>query len=225
MRILLVEDEDKLAKSIAKGLLSENYTVDIASDYDVALALLDNSGYDIAILDRGLPLGHDGLEILRHIRQVQKSSMPVLVLSARSSIGDKVAGLSEGADDYLAKPFAFDELIARLQSLSRRIGHIQQDNIECGNMLIDRTTHKVTIKKRQLDLSKTEFRLLEYLALHPGQAIDKQTLIDNVWPDEADILPNTVEVSIRNVRKKIDIGRKSSRIGTQRGFGYYLEVE
>lgn len=220
MRILVVEDEHKIAKSIKMGLETQNYAVDVAYDGEVGLAMAATEPYDLMILDRMLP--HvDGIEILRSCRN-NNIHTPVLFLTAKDKILDKAAGLNAGADDYLVKPFAFVELIARVRALLRRPQATKSTKLRYENLELDPHSASVTRADTVIDLSQKEFALLEYLMNNPGRPLNKDTLIEHVWNYDADILPNTVEVYIGYLRNKIDKPFKKSPplIHTKRGFGY-----
>lgn len=222
MKILLVEDEHKIANAIARGFHQEKYATEICYDGDEGLAAATGSEYDVIILDRMLP-GIDGVEICKAIR-AKGIQTPILMLTAKSQVQDKVTGLNSGADDYLAKPFAFEELLARIRALLRR----PQDNI--GNVLrvddlsLDTLTFEVKRGDVPIKLSHTEFALLEYLMRNYGRVLSKENIINHVWDFDADILPNTVEAYAGYIRAKIDkpFPGRSQLLQTVRGFGYRL---
>lgn len=218
MRILLVEDEVKLGKAIRQGLEQEGYAVDMVHEADDGLAYAETEDYDTIILDRMLPGGQDGLDICRAIRK-NDDKTPVIMLTARDAIPDRVAGLQGGADDYLIKPFAFDELLARVRALHRRPLNIVAASLKFGPVTIQTFDKSVTRSGKPVKLSKKEYALLEYFAHHPNQVLSKEQLITHVWDFDADILPNTVEVFIRGLRKKLG----DDIIETIRGFGYRLK--
>ncbi|MDQ5886357.1 MAG: hypothetical protein QG628_754, partial [Patescibacteria group bacterium] len=188
---------------------------------DEGLAYAETESYDVIILDRMLPGGNDGLDICRSLRK-SGNTTPVLMLTARGELQDKVEGLDEGADDYLVKPFAFDELIARIRALQRRPISSVKLVIEAGPVKIDTSIKQVTVRGNPVKLSKKEYTLLEYLAHHSDQISSKDQIIEHVWNFESDILPNTVEVFIRGLRLKLDTPGEESVIETVRGFGYRL---
>ena len=220
MRVLLVEDEVKLGRAIKRGLAQEGYAVDLVHDAQDGLAYADSEEYDVLILDRMLPDGHDGLDICRNLRH-QGNKTPIIMLTARDAVPDRVQGLDDGADDYLIKPFAFTELIARIHALARRPKEVIDTKSQFGNMNINTTRKVVLVDSKAVQLSKKEFALLEYFAHHPGQILSKQQLIQHVWDFDADILPNTVEAFVRSLRQKLG----PSVIETVRGFGYRLRSE
>ncbi len=221
MKILVVEDEHKIANSIKKGLLQEAYVVDVAYDGQAGFDLAVGQDYDVIVLDLMLP-EISGLEICRRLRQEEKVQTPILILTAKGELDDRVAGLNAGADDYLVKPFAFAELLARLRALSRRPKNRLGQILEAGDLTLD--TNKFLVKRagKEIKLSKKEYTLLKYLLAQKGQIVSKQQIIDHVWDYESDILPNTVEVYIGYLRKKIDKPFKKKLIKTVRGFGYQI---
>ncbi len=224
MKILVVEDEIKLGRAIKAGLEQDGYAVDLLHTADDGLAYAETENYDVIMLDRMLPGGQDGLDICKSIRSAGNST-PVLMLTAKGELEDRVTGLDEGADDYLVKPFEFEELLARVRALVRRPKQAVGLSINLGQLSIDTATKQVVIAGQPVKLSKKEYALLEYLAHHPDQVTSKDQLIEHVWDFDADILPNTVEVFIRSLRKKIDQPDGPSFIDTVRGFGYRLRID
>lgn len=220
MRMLVVEDEHKIANSIKKGLETQSYAVDVAYDGESGLAMALTEPYDLIILDRMLP-SIDGLEILRRIRE-NSIHTPILFLTAKDKILDKAAGLNAGADDYLVKPFAFVELIARVRALLRRPQATKFTKIRYNDLELDPHNALVNRAGTIIDLSQKEFALLEYLMNNPERPLSKDILIEHVWSYDADILPNTVEVYIGYLRNKIDkpFKKRPPLIHTKRGFGY-----
>lgn len=223
MRILVVEDEHRIATSIKKGLEIEKFAVDIAFDGTSGFDLASSEEYDLLILDIMLP-EIDGLEICRRLRS-QNIHTPILILTAKSQVQDKVAGLNLGADDYLTKPFSFEELLARVRALIRRPKQTLDTILKLKDLTLDTQSFKVKRAGEEIVLTSKEFSLLEYLIRHQGQIVTKQQIINHVWDYEADILPNTIEVYIRNLRRKIDLPFKSlpPLIRTVRGFGYKMD--
>lgn len=222
MRILIVEDEHKIATSIKKGLEQESYAVDMAFTGNEGFDLASTEEYDLIILDLLLP-GLNGIEICRKLRE-QQIHTPVLILTAKGQVEDKVAGFNAGADDYLTKPFAFEELLARVRALIRRPPKTLGTKLIVSNLALDTVTYEVKRSDIQIHLSNREFALLEYLMRHAGKIQNKEQIIAHVWNYDADILPNTVEVFIGYLRNKIDKPFKSDKplIHTVRGFGYKI---
>lgn len=218
MRLLIVEDEVKLGGAIKRGLEQEGYAVDLVYDADDGLAYAQTEEYDVIVLDRMLPDGRDGLDICRELRK-EGNKAPVLMLTARDAVRDRVQGLTDGADDYLIKPFSFEELLARIRVLHRRPQDVIAAELQFENVTIDVSTKTVLVDDQPVTLSKKEYSLLEYLTHHPNQVLSKERLIKHVWDFDADILPNTVEVFVRNLRKKLG----PDVIETVRGFGYRLK--
>jgi len=225
MRILVVEDEHKIANSVKKGLEQESYAVDVAYDGIEGFNLASTEDYDVIVLDLMLP-GMDGMELCRKLRGKKKHT-PVLMLTAKSQLNDKVEGLNSGADDYLVKPFAFEELLARIRALTRRPSNHIGAILEMGDLRLDTLAFGVERAGRRIVLSRTEFALLEYLLRHPNRTLTKDQIIGHVWDYDADVLPNTVEVYIGYLRHKIDKPFKNSPplIHTVRGFGYRIGEE
>jgi len=224
MKLLVVEDEVKLGRAVKAGLEQDGYAVDLLHTADDGLAYAETENYDVILLDRMLPGGQDGLDICKSIRK-NGNTTPVLMLTAKGELEDKVTGLDQGADDYLVKPFEFDELLARVRALVRRPQQAVGLTIRLGTLTIDTASKQVSVDGRPVKLSKKEYSLLEYLAHHPDQVTSKDQLIEHVWDFDSDILPNTVEVFIRSLRKKLDTPNKPSLIDTVRGFGYRLRTD
>jgi DNA-binding response OmpR family regulator len=220
MRILVVEDDHRIATSIKKGLEQERMTVDLAFDGLDGYDLAESEDYDLFILDLMLP-GMTGMEICTKLRQ-NKVTTPILILTARGQIEDKVEGLNRGADDYLTKPFAFEELIARTRALVRRPKNIKSEILTIGDLSLNLSSFDVIRHKQNINLSSREFSLLAFLMRHPNQILSKEQIMNHVWSYESDILPNTVEVYIRNLRNKIDKPFSYPLIHTVRGFGYKI---
>ena len=202
MRILVVEDEHRLANSIKKGLLQERYAVDVAYNGSDGFDLAATEDYDIILLDLMLP-GMDGLEICRQLRQKQRHT-PILILTAKSQIQDKIVGLDSGADDYLTKPFSFDELLARIRSLTRRPHHVLNPILQVDDLTLNTVTFEVMRANKIIKLSGKEYSLLEFLMRHPRQIVKKERIIGHVWDYDSNVLPNTIEVYIKHLRQKID---------------------
>ena len=222
MKILLVEDEEKLARALKKGLEQESFAVDIEFDSDTGLAAATAGGYDLFIFDRMLPGAYNGVEMVQELRK-QQVRTPVLFLTAKDTVEDKVTGLNAGADDYLVKPFSFDELLARIHALLRRPETLPETKLTYGDLSLEPHTHLVERAGVPIELTAKEFALLEYLLRNKGIAVSKDTLMEHVWDFDADILPNTVEVYIGYLRNKIDKPFSGpDLIHTRRGFGYVL---
>lgn len=222
MRILVIEDEHKIAGSIKKGLEQERYAVDVAYDGLEGFDLASIESYDLLILDLMLP-GMDGMTLCKKLRD-QQNHTPILMLTAKSQTEDKIAGLDNGADDYLTKPFSFEELLARIRALLRRPREGLGSLLKVGDLVMDTQKYIVTREDVVINLSSKEFALLEYLMRNANKILKKDTIISHVWDYDADILPNTVEVYIKNLRAKLDepFPARSPLIKTVRGFGYLL---
>ena len=222
MRILIVEDEHRIANSIKEGLQLEKYAVDLAytgtDGYDLAVT----EEYDLILLDLMLP-GMDGIQICKELRQKQIHT-PILMLTAKSQTDDKIEGLDSGADDYLTKPFSFEELLARIRALIRRPPNSLSNVLTVRDISLNTLNFEVKRQNKLITLSGKEFSLLEYLMRHPGQIIKKDQIINHVWDYESNILPNTVEVYIKKLRQKIDnpFPKQKPLIHTVRGFGYKI---
>ncbi len=222
MRILVVEDEHKIANAVKQGLEQHSYAVDVCYNGDDGLAMATGENYDLIILDRMLPGNVDGSGILKAIRE-KEIHTPVLFLTARSKVLDRAEGLNSGADDYLVKPFAFVELIARVRALLRRSPQSNGTLLKYENLELD--PQKMTVERggKKIELTAKEFALLEYFMRNPERIISKDMLMQHVWDYDADILPNTVEVYIGYLRNKVDKPFKGSGLlQTKRGFGYYF---
>ena len=220
MRVLVVEDEHKIANSIKKGLEQESYAVDVAFTGDDGYGLASTEDYDLIILDVLLP-GINGTEIAKKLRD-QQIHTPILMLTAKGQLEDKVTGLDAGADDYLTKPFAFEELLARIRALTRRPKNSLGLILSVGDLTLNTATYQAKRDNKTIQLSSKEYALLEYLMRHPNQTLTKEQIINHVWDYDADVLPNTVEVYIGYLRNKIDkpLPEKTALIQTVRGFGY-----
>lgn len=224
MRILVVEDEHKIANAIKQGLEQHSYAVDVAYDGDSGLAMATTEPYDLMILDRMLPGKVDGTGILKAVRD-QHIHTPVLFLTAKDRVLDRAHGLNLGADDYLVKPFAFVELIARVRALLRRSPQADSPELSYEDLELNPQSKQVKRADKKIDLTVKEFALLEYFMRHAEQILSKETLIQHVWDYDADILPNTVEVYVGYLRNKIDKAFSGpDLIHTKRGFGYYFGV-
>lgn len=219
MRILIVEDEQKIANAIKKGLIQESFAVDVAYDGKTGKMFALTEEYDLVILDRMLP-DIEGLEIARAMRE-ENVQTPILILTAKDQVIDKIEGLNIGADDYLAKPFAFEELLARIRALLRRPPVTTNPILKVGEITLNTNNFEVTKNNKKILLTTREFALLEYFMMNPERILTKKQIIDHVWNYDADILPNTVEVYIGYLRNKLQ-DKSNSLIKTIRGFGYKL---
>ncbi len=222
MRILLVEDEPRMANVIAKGLRENSYAVDVAVDGDLALYQTSINDYDLIILDVLLPQ-RNGFEVCREIRTAGQGT-PVLMLTARAAIDDRITGFDAGADDYLTKPFSFRELLARIRALLRRDARVRSDVFEIEDLRIDSASHRVSRGKLEVALTAKEYALLEYLARHAGHLVSRSDIATHVWDDSFDPLSNIIEVYMNRLRKKIDENHKIKLLHTRRGEGYILEA-
>ena len=222
MRILVVEDEHRIANSIKKGLEQERYAVDVAYTGSDGFDLASTEDYDGIILDVLLP-EMNGIEICKELRK-NKIHVPILMLTAKGQTQDKVEGLNAGADDYMTKPFSFDELLARVRALTRRQGSVINTTLTVNDLSLDTKQYLVKRGKNIIKLSSKEFSLLEYLISHKNTIVTKDQIISHVWDYDADILPNTVEVYMKNLRSKVDkpFMDKKPLIQTIRGFGYRI---
>jgi DNA-binding response OmpR family regulator len=220
MRILVIEDEKQLADIVRRGLEEQGYAVDIAYDGEEGEYLAQDLPYDLIILDIILPK-KDGVEVCKTLRQ-KNLKTPILMLTCKASIGDKVKGLDSGADDYLVKPFVFEELAARIRTLLRRGSNLILDKLEIADLIMDTSTREVRRGQRHIELNSKEYSILEYLMRHPNIVITRTMLEEHVWNLEFDSTSNLVDVYIRRLRSKIDEGAKDSLIQTVRGAGYRI---
>lgn len=220
MRILVVEDEPKMASLLRRGLERDAHAVDTVATGEDALWAAGEWPYDCIILDVGIP-PPDGFEVSRSLRAAG-NWVPILLLTVRDSVDDRVTGLDSGADDYLTKPFAFDELHARVRALTRRTPTPRPGSLECGDLRLDRATHSVTRDGADVALSPREFALLEFLLLHKGEVVTRTQIMDHVWNYEFDGTSNVVDVYVRYLRGKIDRPFGLDSIETIRGVGYQL---
>ncbi len=223
MRILVVDDEVELAEAVARGLRREGYAVDVAHDGDTALDKLGYTPYDLVCLDLTMP-GTDGLEVCRRLRDDPLCDPPprVLMLTARDAVDERIAGLDAGADDYLVKPFAFGELVARVRSLLRREAARRTTVLRVGDIELDEATHRARRGGRELDLTAKEFALLRYFMTHPDRVLSQEHLLEHVWDEHADPFTNTVRVTVGTLRRKLTAGGEPPPIETVIGSGYRL---
>jgi DNA-binding response OmpR family regulator len=225
MRILIVEDEPKIANAVKRGLEQQAFAVDVAYTGDEGLSMATTEPYDLLILDRMLPGLVDGIGIIQALRSAH-NQVPILLLTAKDKVLDRAEGLNAGADDYLVKPFAFVELIARVRALLRRPRQGVATTLTYDDVMLDPATFQVTRAARPIELTQKEFALLEYFMRNSERIISKDQLMQHVWDYDADILPNTVEVYVGYLRNKIDKPFSGKTlIHTKRGFGYYFGVK
>lgn len=223
MRILLVEDDRKVASFIRKGLAEEGYAVDVAHDGETGLAMGLDRLHDVIVLDVMLPK-KPGFQVLRELRQA-KVVTPVLLLTARDAVEDKVQGLDAGADDYLTKPFAFAELLARVRALLRRGKATQAPVLQVADLILDPAARTVKRGGAAIPLTNREFALLEYFLRNPGRVLTRTMIAEHVWDYSFDAGTNVIDVYVNYLRKKIDAGREPKLIHTVRGVGYVLKTE
>ncbi|MDO4871901.1 MAG: response regulator transcription factor [bacterium] len=224
MRILVVEDERKIARALALALKNEKHAVDISHDGTDAYAMASAIDYDLLILDRMIPGDYDGVALTKKLREEGKT-VPILLLTALSEISDKTTGLDAGADDYLTKPFALDELLARVRALLRRPQTKAESVLKIADLSLDLNSHEVLRAGQKIELTNKEFALLEYLLRNTGMPVSKDQIIAHVWDFDADILPNNIEVYISFLREKIDKPFKQKLIKTVRGIGYKIDED
>ena len=218
MRVLLIEDDPRLSSVLQRGLEEEGYKVDAVHDGDAGLEAAQLNAYDALLLDIMLP-GQDGLSVCRALRS-QKIRVPIIAITALGALDERIEGLDAGADDYIVKPFAFSELAARLRALLRRESDSRSSRLCVGDVCLDLQTRQVSRKELAVELTATEFRLLEYLLMHPGMVLSRSQLEERVWSDEFDINSNVVDVYVRRLRRKLD--PDGALIETVRGMGYRL---
>ena len=223
MRLLIVEDDKKIAGFIARGLRAEGFAVDIAGDGTVSWEMASSVDYDLIVLDLMLP-GMHGTELLRRLRR-KGGNAPVLVVTARDSTDDKVENFEAGADDYLTKPFAFAELLVRVKSLLRRPPGTRNQVLRVADLEVDRLTRRVTRAGKRIELTSKEYALLEYLAAHRGRTVSRTMIVEHVWDESFEGLTNIVDVYVRHLRAKVDDPFSLKLIRTMRGVGYSLSEE
>jgi len=222
MRVLIVEDERRIADFISRGLFEQGYAVDVAYDGDEALHWPDVAEFDVVILDVMLPV-RDGIEVCRTLRE-RGLRTPILMLTARDAVEDRVRGLDSGADDYLVKPFAFAELLARLRALTRREPVALGTVLRVSDLILDTTTREASRQGMSLELTSKEYALLEYLMRHPNQVLTRTMIAEHVWNYDFDNATNVIDVHIRNLRRKIDDPFPTKLIQTVRGAGYRISA-
>ena len=218
MRILVAEDERKIASFVRKALEEQGYGVDLARDGDQAYAFATTQSYDLIVLDIMLP-GRDGLSILRNLRE-RHNTVPVILLTARSALGERLEGLNLGADDYLTKPFFVEELIARVQAMLRRVSGEKLSLLQAGDLVVNLITREVKVGERSVDLTAREFGLLEYLMRSPGRVYTRTQILEHVWSYDFDTNTNLIDVYIQRLRKKLDPSGEQQFVETIRGVGY-----
>jgi two-component system copper resistance phosphate regulon response regulator CusR len=222
MRILLVEDDPRIARFVAKGLREHAFAVDLSGDGDEALYKSSINDYDAIILDVMIP-GRDGFSVCRELRATG-SVVPVIMLTARDTVQDRITGLDIGADDYLTKPFAVTELLARLRALMRRGHVVRPATIQIADLLLDTRAQRATRAERELELTSKEYALLEYLAREQGRVVSRAEIAEHVWDENFDPLTNLIDVHINRLRRKVDNGFSTRLIHTRRGAGYMLSA-
>jgi heavy metal response regulator len=223
MRILVVEDEKKVASFIKRGLEEEDFAVDVAFDGEEGLYLAENNPYDVILMDLMLPK-KDGLTVIRELR-AKDISTPVLCLTAKDSVEDIVSGLESGSDDYLTKPFAFGELLARVKALVRRISKDRGAEIHFADLRLDPVTHKIWRSDKEIDLTAKEYALLEYFMRNPNEVLTRAMIAEHVWDYTFDSFTNIIDVYVNYLRKKVDRDYDKKLIHTVRGVGYVLKEE
>lgn len=221
MRILVIEDEAKVASFIRRGLEAEGYRVDTAPDGEVGLTQAFDDEYDLVILDVMLPK-RDGLSVLQEMRR-HKLPVPILMLTARDTVADKVTGLDRGADDYLTKPFAFEELLARIRVLLRRGSPLSLSTLSVADLELDLVSREVTRAGTRIELTAKEFALLEFFLRHPGRVLSRALIAQHVWGVDFDTFTNVIDVYVNYLRKKIEVGFPTKLIHTVRGVGYAIK--
>lgn len=220
MRILVVEDEKDLADALARGLGRQGYAVDVAHDGEEALRVAEINQYDLLVLDLNLPkVG--GMEVCQRIRGTG-SSIGILMLTARTGLGDRVEGLDQGADDYLVKPFHFPELLARVRAILRREGEQRQLILRVGDLVLDPNAHRVSVGDTLVSLTAKEFGILEYLMRHAGCVVSQENLLEHVWSEDANLFTQSIKVHINNLRRKLDAAGGEGLIATIKGKGYMI---
>lgn len=222
MRILVAEDEHKLAAVVRRGLEEHGYAVDVAYDGDDALAMAEIEPYDVIVLDIMLP-GMDGLTVCHRLRS-ERRNMPVLMLTARDTVDDRVAGLDAGADDYLVKPFAFRELLARVRALLRRDGLSKDPILRVGDLEVDTVSHEVRRDGRQIELTSKEYAMLEYFMRNPNRVLTRTQIAEHVWDYDFMSMSNVIDVYVRYLRRKLGDDQEPRLFRTLRGTGYQLRA-
>jgi DNA-binding response OmpR family regulator len=222
MRLLLVEDDTRIARFIAKGLREQSYALDVVGSGEEALYQAAINTYDLAILDVMIP-APDGFAVCRELRK-SGQRMPILMLTARDAVEDRITGLDSGADDYLTKPFEFRELLARLRALLRRTGRLQAAELVVADLVVDTVGQNVSRGGKSISLTAKEYALLEFLARNAGRVVGRAEIAEHVWDDEFDPFSNLIEVYVNRVRRKVDLGSAKPLLHTRRGAGYVLSA-
>lgn len=220
MRVLLVEDDARIARFVAKGLREQSYAVDVSADGDEALYQAEINSYDIVLLDVMIP-GRDGFEVCGELRKSGKR-MPILMLTAKDAVEDRIRGLDHGADDYLTKPFEFRELLARMRALLRRSVELRPPQIKVGDLVLDTAAQSVSRRGRQIPMTAKEYALVEFLARNAGRVVGRAEIAEHVWDEAFDPFSNLIEVYVNRLRRKIDAGEAKPLLQTRRGAGYLL---
>ena len=220
MRLLLVEDDPRIARFIAKGLREQAYAVDVVSSGEEALYLAAINNYDLAVLDVMIP-APDGNAVCRELRK-SGQRLPILMLTARDAVEDRITGLDSGADDYLTKPFEFGELLARLRALLRRTGSLQAAQLVVADLVVDTVSQNVSRGGKSISLTTKEYALIEFLARNAGRVVGRAEIAEHVWNEEFDPFSNLIEVYVNRVRRKVDSGSAKPLLHTRRGSGYML---
>lgn len=220
MRLLLVEDDSRIARFIAKGLREQSYAIDVAGSGEQALYQAAINTYDLVILDVMIP-APDGFAVCRELRK-SGHRMPILMLTARDAVEDRIAGLDGGADDYLTKPFEFRELLARLRALIRRTGSLQAAQLVVADLIVDTVGQNVSRRGQAISLTAKEYALVEFLARNAGRVVGRAEIAEHVWDEEFDPFSNLIEVYVNRIRRKVDSGFGKPLLHTRRGAGYVL---
>ena len=223
MRLLLVEDEPRMANLVSRGLRENSFAVDVASDGDQALYMAAITAYDLILLDVMLPT-IDGYEVCKQIRG-QSDSVPILMLTARNAVEDRVSGLDSGADDYLSKPFDFTELLARVRALLRRARDVRPESLTVADLVLNTASHSVHRAGQNIRLTAKEYALLEFFVLRKGQLLGRQEIAEHVWDENFDPFSNVIDVYVKRLRRKIDDGFHPTLIHTRRGEGYIFTAD
>lgn len=220
MRILIIEDDLRMASFISRGLREEHYIVDVGKDGEEGLLMAQSQPYDLIVLDLMLPK-KPGCEVLKALR-AEGQKIPIIILTAKDKPSDKIAGLDSGADDYLVKPFSFEEFLARIRALLRRKGDLQPHILRLGDLEMDTVKHRVTRQNLKIELTRREYELLEYLLRHQDRVVTRTLLAEQVWGHDFDTFSNVIDVVVARLRKKIDEGYEPKLLNTVRGTGYRL---